>query len=146
MCVCVCARARAREVCYVSAYTRYLQTHRHRTCTAPHLCQQISLLNHMVSFPYDHINSFTHEPQLGFPRRTCTPPLLCQLILLRPRPRPCPYIPFSARLRPYIPLSARPPSQANKSDFPVTPGAPMPPVTGCEKQDYAVLFVLGAEA
>jgi len=38
------------------------------------------------------------------------------------------------------------PDKANKSDFPVTPGAPMPPVTGCEKQDYAVLFVLGAEA
>ena len=33
------------------------------------------------------------------------------------------------------------PASARVSDFPVTPGGPMPPVTGCEKQDYAVVFV-----
>ncbi len=39
------------------------------------------------------------------------------------------------------------PSEARISDFPVTPGAAMPPVDGCDKQDYAVLFVIGiAEA
>jgi len=38
------------------------------------------------------------------------------------------------------------PDQANKKDFPVTPGAAMPAVSGCNKQDYAVLFVLGIEA
>ncbi|CAE8597381.1 unnamed protein product, partial [Polarella glacialis] len=32
---------------------------------------------------------------------------------------------------------------ADGTQFPVTPGAPMPPVAGCRKQDYAVLFVLG---
>ena len=37
------------------------------------------------------------------------------------------------------------PDQAKPSEFPVTPGASMPMVTGCKKQDYAVLFVLGAE-
>lgn len=35
---------------------------------------------------------------------------------------------------------------ANRKDFPVKPGAPMPAVAGCNKQDYAVLFVLGEEA
>jgi hypothetical protein len=39
-----------------------------------------------------------------------------------------------------------PDEKANKKDFPVTPGAAMPAVSGCNKQDYAVLFVLGIEA
>lgn len=37
------------------------------------------------------------------------------------------------------------PANAKVSDFPVTPGAAMPPVEGCTKQDYAVLFVLAVE-
>ena len=37
------------------------------------------------------------------------------------------------------------PEKANRKDFPVTPGAAMPDVTGCARQDYAVLFVLGAD-
>lgn len=35
------------------------------------------------------------------------------------------------------------PSKASMGDFPVTPGAEMPPVEDCNKQDYAVLFVIG---
>lgn len=35
------------------------------------------------------------------------------------------------------------PGNANLKDFPVKPGAAMPLIAGCEKQDYAVLFVLG---
>jgi len=35
------------------------------------------------------------------------------------------------------------PKNANLKDFPVKPGAEMPVIGGCEKQDYAVLFVLG---
>ena len=35
------------------------------------------------------------------------------------------------------------PSNANSKDFPVRPGAEMPKITGCDKLDYAVLFVLG---
>lgn len=35
------------------------------------------------------------------------------------------------------------PAQAKQGDFPVRPGAPMPPVEGCDKQDYAVLIVIG---
>ena len=35
------------------------------------------------------------------------------------------------------------PSKAQQSAFPVTPGSTMPPVEGCNKQDYAVLFVIG---
>lgn len=35
------------------------------------------------------------------------------------------------------------PSNAQQNLFPVTPGAAMPPIDGCEKQDYAVLFVIG---
>lgn len=37
------------------------------------------------------------------------------------------------------------PTMARQSDFPVTPGATMPPVEGCNKQDYAVIFVIGKE-
>ena len=37
------------------------------------------------------------------------------------------------------------PAAADKRQFPVTPGGPMPPVPGCAKQDYAVLFVVGVE-
>jgi len=37
------------------------------------------------------------------------------------------------------------PLNARREDFPVKPGAEMPPVEGCEKQDYAVLFVTGVE-
>jgi hypothetical protein len=37
------------------------------------------------------------------------------------------------------------PKEAKQSDFPVRPGAEMPPVAGCDKQDYAVLFVIGVE-
>lgn len=35
------------------------------------------------------------------------------------------------------------PKNANQKDFPVKPGAEMPAINGCDKQDYAVLFVLG---
>jgi hypothetical protein len=35
------------------------------------------------------------------------------------------------------------PLEANPRDFPVSPGAVMPEVKGCSKQDYAVLFVVG---
>jgi hypothetical protein len=35
------------------------------------------------------------------------------------------------------------PANVPKTAFPVTPGGPMPPVEGCEKQDYAVLVVIG---
>jgi hypothetical protein len=30
-----------------------------------------------------------------------------------------------------------------KTAFPVAPGGTMPPVEGCEKKDYAVIFVIG---
>lgn len=35
------------------------------------------------------------------------------------------------------------PADAKPAAFPVRPGAPMPPVEGCDKQDYAVLIVIG---
>jgi hypothetical protein len=35
------------------------------------------------------------------------------------------------------------PSAARQSDFPVSPGAAMPPVGDCAKQDYQVLIVVG---
>lgn len=38
------------------------------------------------------------------------------------------------------------PEKARRSDFPVKPGAEMPPIDGCAKQDYAVLFVTGVES
>lgn len=38
------------------------------------------------------------------------------------------------------------PLTANQKDFPVSPGAEMPAVNGCDKVDYSVLFVIGKEA
>jgi hypothetical protein len=38
------------------------------------------------------------------------------------------------------------PGKALQSQFPVKPGAAMPPIEGCTKQDYAVLFVIGVAA
>jgi len=52
----------------------------------------------------------------------------------------------SARYTPKDAAATCTPDQAKKGEFPVTPGAEMPAVTGCNKQDYAVLFVLGIEA
>lgn len=46
----------------------------------------------------------------------------------------------------YRPVSGGSPTTAHQSDFPVNPGAEMPAVPGCEKQDYAVLFLLGKAA
>ena len=39
--------------------------------------------------------------------------------------------------------SACTPDHADQENFPVQPGAAMPPVGGCNKQDYQVLIVLG---
>lgn len=49
----------------------------------------------------------------------------------------------SARYKPNA--SGGSPRTAKQSDFPVRPGAEMPKVDGCDKQDYAVLFVIGVE-
>ena len=38
------------------------------------------------------------------------------------------------------------PAAAQMSSFPVSPGAAMPPVAGCAKRDYAVLFMIGIAA
>ena len=35
------------------------------------------------------------------------------------------------------------PAKAQMSEFPVAPGGPMPPVEGCNKQDFEVLIVIG---
>ena len=35
------------------------------------------------------------------------------------------------------------PANVPKTAFPVAPGGAMPPVEGCEKQDYAVVVVIG---
>ena len=49
----------------------------------------------------------------------------------------------SARYTPATSENSCSPAKAPKTAFPVTPGGPMPPVEGCNKQDYAVLFVIG---
>lgn len=38
------------------------------------------------------------------------------------------------------------PTRADASRFPVSPGAEMPAIEGCAKQDHAVLFIIGVEA
>jgi hypothetical protein len=37
------------------------------------------------------------------------------------------------------------PARVPRTAFPVAPGATMPPVEGCEKTDYAVIFVIGVD-
>lgn len=48
----------------------------------------------------------------------------------------------SARYSPLPGFESCSPLVANQAAFPVTPGAVMPAVVGCSKQDYAVLFVI----
>lgn len=52
----------------------------------------------------------------------------------------------SARYRPQAGKGTCSPERARQSAFPVAPGADMPPVEGCSKQDYAVLIVIGVAA
>jgi hypothetical protein len=47
----------------------------------------------------------------------------------------------SGRYTPEVAGSACTPAQASQADFPVSPGADMPDVPGCARQDYAVLIV-----
>ncbi|HEY5624015.1 MAG TPA: hypothetical protein VIV14_09650 [Gammaproteobacteria bacterium] len=49
----------------------------------------------------------------------------------------------SARYTPAGGTDSCSPAQARQQWFPVTPAAAMPRVDGCDKQDYAVLFVIG---
>ena len=49
----------------------------------------------------------------------------------------------SARYTPAADDTACSPAQAEPGAFPVSPGAQMPSVTSCNKQDYAVLIVIG---
>lgn len=49
----------------------------------------------------------------------------------------------SARYTPQAAGQSCSPSAASQSNFPVTPGAAMPPVPGCSKQDHAVVFIIG---
>lgn len=51
----------------------------------------------------------------------------------------------TARYTPAAGVTSCSPANAPRAAFKVTPGAPMPPVDGCIKQDYAVLFIV-AEA
>jgi len=49
----------------------------------------------------------------------------------------------SARYTPAAGDNSCSPAKAQIADFPVAPGGPMPPVEGCNKQDYEVLIVIG---
>jgi len=49
----------------------------------------------------------------------------------------------SARYTPAAGDNSCSPAKAQITDFPVAPGGPMPPVEGCNKQDYEVLIVIG---
>ena len=51
----------------------------------------------------------------------------------------------SARYTPANGENSCSPANAPLAEFPVTPGAIMPSVEGCNKQDYAVLFIIGVE-
>ena len=52
----------------------------------------------------------------------------------------------SARYTPATPNNSCSPANAQTTGFPVNPGAAMPVVNGCRKQDYAVLIVVGLPA
>jgi hypothetical protein len=49
----------------------------------------------------------------------------------------------SARYTPIAGKNSCSPAKASMAAFPVAPGRAMPPVDGCNKQDYAVLIVIG---
>jgi hypothetical protein len=49
----------------------------------------------------------------------------------------------SARYTPAAGGNSCSPAKASQNAFPVTPGAAMPPVESCNKQDYEVLIVIG---
>jgi hypothetical protein len=49
----------------------------------------------------------------------------------------------SARYTPATSDGSCSPAEAQRTAFPVAPGGEMPAVEGCNKQDYAVLFVIG---
>ena len=52
----------------------------------------------------------------------------------------------AARYRPTKGNHLCSPNKVQQSSFPVAPGVPMPAVDGCNKKDYAVLFVIGIAA
>ncbi len=52
----------------------------------------------------------------------------------------------SARYTPKAGANSCTPAKAPRNAFRVAPGAAMPPVEGCNKQDYAVLIVIGVAA
>jgi len=52
----------------------------------------------------------------------------------------------SARYTPEKAANACSPANAPTKGIPVNPGAAMPAVNGCQKQDYAVLIVIGLGA
>jgi len=52
----------------------------------------------------------------------------------------------SARYLPAAGDTTCSPAKADMADFPVNPGAEMPPVEDCNKQDYSVLLVTGVAA
>ncbi len=49
----------------------------------------------------------------------------------------------AARYTPATSDNSCSPAMAQRTAFPVAPGVPMPSIKGCNKQDYAVLFVIG---
>lgn len=49
----------------------------------------------------------------------------------------------AARYTPALNNNSCSPSMAPRPAFPVAPGVPMPAIKGCNKQEYAVLFVIG---
>jgi len=51
----------------------------------------------------------------------------------------------SARYTPQSDKFTCTPANAQRDSFPVQPGGPMPVVSGCHKQDYAVLFIIAEE-
>ena len=52
----------------------------------------------------------------------------------------------SARYKPATANNSCSPANVRTTGFPVNPGAAMPVVNGCRKQDYAVLIVVGLPA
>ena len=52
----------------------------------------------------------------------------------------------SARYTPAAEGQSCSPASVNGENFPVAPGAAMPPVPTCSTQDYAVVFIIGVES
>lgn len=94
------------------------------SCNVSATLRTLKLIEYIVYSIYSWINRVRDRSTTGTVESATLPTTCRAAVYTAEATTPC------------IPTAARP------SDFPVTPGTTMPPVRGCKRQDYAVLFVV----